>query len=78
MTSIVAEYYVDQALEARGIYCLYDNGLLINVGHAAGAGVSIRSRLRSRLMGHEDACSQKATHFTWKVTACPSTTCFGS
>jgi hypothetical protein len=69
-----AEYYVDQAPEARGVYCLFDNGVLINVGHAAGAGVSIRSCLRSHLMGLEGPCTEKATHFTWKVTACPSTT----
>ena len=69
-----SEYYVDQAPEARGVYCLFDSGLLIKVGHAAGAGVSIRSCLRSHLMAHESACTMKATHFTWKVTACPSTT----
>ena len=69
-----SEYYVDQAPEARGVYCLYDNGVLIKVGHAAGAGVSIRSCLRDQLMGHEGSCPIKVTHFTWKVTACPSTT----
>jgi hypothetical protein len=69
-----SEYYVDQAPEARGVYCLFDRGLLIKVGHAAGAGVSIRSCLRNQLMGHEGACTQKATHFTWKITGYPSTT----
>jgi hypothetical protein len=69
-----SDYYVDQAPEARGVYCLFDSGLLIKVGHAAGAGISIRSCLRSHLIGHEGACTQKATHFTWKVTGCPSTT----
>jgi hypothetical protein len=69
-----SEYYVDQAPDARGVYCLFENGVLINVGHAAGAGISIRSCLRNHLMGHEGACTQKATHFTWKVTAYPSTT----
>ena len=69
-----AEYYVDQAPEARGVFCLFENGVLIGVGHAAGAGVSIRSCLRSHLLGLEGPCSQKATHFTWKITACPSTT----
>ena len=29
------EYYVDQAPEARGVYCLFDSGVLINIGHAA-------------------------------------------
>jgi hypothetical protein len=68
------EYYVEQAPEARGVYCLYDNGVLIKIGQAVGAGVSIRSCLRGHLMGHEGACTQKVTHFTWKVTAYPSTT----
>ena len=69
-----AEYYVDQAPEARGVFCLFENGVLIGVGHAAGAGVSIRSCLRNHLLGLEGPCSQRATHFTWKITACPSTT----
>ena len=69
-----SEYYVEQAPEARGVYCLYDNGVLIKIGQAVGAGVSIRSCLRGHLMGHEGACTLKATHFTWKVTAYPSTT----
>jgi hypothetical protein len=69
-----AEYYVEQAPEARGVYCLYDQGKLIKIGQAVGVGVSIRSCLRGHLMGQEGACTQKATHFTWKVTACPSTT----
>ena len=43
-------------------------------GQAAGAGVSIRSCLRDQLTGYEAASTMKATHFTWKVTACPSTT----
>jgi hypothetical protein len=68
------EYYVEQAPEARGVYCLYDRGMLIKIGQAVGAGVSIRSCLRNHLMGQEGACTQKATHFTWKITACPSTT----
>jgi hypothetical protein len=68
------DYYVEQAPEARGVYCLYHNGVLIKVGQAVGAGVSIRSCLRNQLMGGAGACTTKATHFTWKVTACPSTT----
>jgi hypothetical protein len=66
------EYYVEQAPEARGVFCLYDSGVLIKVGHAVGAGVSIKSCLRAHL--HEGARTQRATHFTWKITACPSTT----
>jgi hypothetical protein len=68
------EYYVDQAPEARGVFCLFENGVLIAVGHAAGAGISIRSCLRSHLQGQEGTCTQRATHFTWKITGCPSTT----
>ena len=68
------EYYVEQAPEARGVYCLYDNGVLIKIGQAVGAGVSIRSCLCNQLMGVAGACTMKATHFTWKITACPSTT----
>ena len=68
------DYYVEQAPEARGVYRLYHNGVLIKVGQAVGAGVSIRSCLRNQLMGVSGACMMKATHFTWKITACPSTT----
>ena len=54
---------VNAAPEKHGVYALYEDGVLIYIGRAAGENVTIRSRLKSHHGGDEGPCTQAATHY---------------
>jgi excinuclease UvrABC nuclease subunit len=60
---------VDSAPTANGIYVLYEGEELIYVGRAVGLYVTIRSRLKCHFRGDEGPCTQRATHYTWRICA---------
>ena len=62
---------VNNAPERHGVYALYRNGRLVYCGRAAGAGVTIRSRLQSHKRGDEGPCTANATRYRREVTESP-------
>ncbi|AMV17629.1 hypothetical protein VT03_07030 [Planctomyces sp. SH-PL14] len=53
----------------QGVYLLYDSqGGLTYIGRAAGATVTIRSRLQNHLSGAEGPCTQRASYYAYELT----------
>ena len=60
------------APDKHGNYALIEGSEVINIGRAAGDGVTIRSRLLSHLRGQEGPCTKRATHFRFEANSRPN------
>lgn len=70
MTPIAfTEMNIKRSPAKGGIYTLFDAAGIIYHGYAAGAGVTIQSRLNDHIAGRDSACTRGAWTFTWE--ACP-------
>jgi hypothetical protein len=67
------EKNVNASPKQHGVYAFFDGDELIYYGRAAGDNVTIRSRLRSHLLGHEGKCTQNAKTYRREVTETPKT-----
>lgn len=62
---------VGDAPDFKGIYVLWTNDVPLAVGHALGAGDTIRSRLNAHL-SHSDAPGMaRITHYSWELCSDP-------
>lgn len=61
------------APDCKGVYFLFESGVLVYIGRAAGDTVTIRSRLYSHVRGDEGPCTKRATAFDFEATEYPYT-----
>ena len=60
------------APEEPGVYLLWQDGVVIYIGHALGRGTTIRSRLIDHFSGREGACTRQTTHYSWELVRDPA------
>jgi hypothetical protein len=60
------------APEEPGVFTLWEDGEAIYIGHAAGRGMTIRSRLVDHFTGTVGPCTRRATHYTWEISLRPA------
>lgn len=60
------------APEEPGVFALWEDGDVIYIGHAAGRGVTIRSRLVDHFTGTVSPCTRRATHYSWEISQRPA------
>ena len=66
--------HIDGASNMRGVYALYyqaDADAPVYIGRAAGAGVTIRTRLRAHKRGDAGKCTQRALWFKQEIDSYP-------
>lgn len=62
---------LDNAPDTAGVYALFNGDELIYIGRAQGGTVTIRSRLKDHLSGHEGKGTQGATKYAREETTRP-------
>lgn len=67
------ESMIVDAPDHKGVYVLWSGTLPLAVGHAMGAGDSIRSRLLSHLSHEASSGIGDVTHYSWQLCADPKT-----
>jgi len=61
---------VEDAPDSKGVYALWLDDEIIYLGHAAGTGNTIRSRLK-QLLAERASASKRPTHYSWELCANP-------
>ncbi len=64
--------FLEKAPEEAGIFGLFDGDELVYVGRAEGGEHSIKAGLLLHPHGGLGACTRKATHYAWEITASPA------
>jgi hypothetical protein len=62
---------IADAPEHGGVYALWHDDALLHLGHANGAGDTIRSRLAAHLERAEARGDGFATHYSWEIATNP-------
>jgi hypothetical protein len=62
---------VEDAPDSKGVYALWLNDEIIYLGHAAGAGITIRSSLK-QLLAERASASTRPTHYSWELCTNPA------
>lgn len=63
---------VDNSPTDKGVYALYDDEIIINIGKGDGEN-GIRARLQAHKRGDEGDCTKNASHYRREVCSNPTT-----
>ena len=62
---------LEDAPDSKGVYALWLDGEIVYLGHAAGAGTTIRSRLK-QLLSERASDPKRPTHYSWELCFNPA------